>query len=122
MFNNINPELIDQFEKRIKWFRKEKMNLSQLQFASILGVTENTVKNYENGRTVPSVNEINKMCELDNSLDLNWLIKGKFDINKNRINNEFEEMENKWIDKMVSLYEFKILSLEKEIKKLKNSE
>jgi len=61
--------------KRIRIIRK-KLDLTQEQLASYLGVTGSAVSSYELGDVLPSVETVIKLVEYGN-VSYNWLIAGR---------------------------------------------
>lgn len=62
----------NKFPERLKEARKAK-KLTQKELAERLGITENNIGHYENGRNKPPFEIILKLCaELDVSAD--WLL------------------------------------------------
>lgn len=51
------------FKERLPLLRKER-NLSQFQLAEKLSVSEQTVRRWEAGKSVPDSNQLEKMCEV----------------------------------------------------------
>jgi phage repressor protein C with HTH and peptisase S24 domain len=49
---------------------------SQVEFASLMGVSAQAISQWENGKTEPSRENLEKLCEQEN-LNLDWLITGK---------------------------------------------
>ena len=65
-------------QEKIGKFIKEKRlkkNLTQSEFANILGVTERTVSNWENGKNLPDLSLYNDICKILN-ITTNELING----------------------------------------------
>ena len=60
----------------IKKLRKD-MRLSQSDFASILGVKQNTVSNWENNKSFPDLETIEQISE-KLGIESQYLIYGKF--------------------------------------------
>lgn len=65
---------------KIKTARNEA-NLSQEQAAEALGVSRQTVSNWENGRTYPDINSVIKMSDLY-SVSLDHLLKEEFKVKR----------------------------------------
>lgn len=64
--------------ERIKKVRKE-LNLTQQEFATRIGSTQNVLANYETGRRNPSSSVINNICKTFN-INENWLRNGEGDM------------------------------------------
>lgn len=66
---------MNSISQNIKVYRKQN-NFTQQQLADRLGVTHQTVSNWESGRSMPSIDKLNEISEkLD--IDLNFLLYGK---------------------------------------------
>ncbi len=64
---------------RIRQLRKSA-NLSQEEFASILGISQNVVSRYERGELTPKVDTLNQMIEQIGGkagYDIQWLVTGR---------------------------------------------
>ncbi len=66
---------MNSISQNIKAYRKTN-NLTQRQMADLLGVTHQTVSNWESGRSMPNIDKLNDICEKLN-IDLNFLLYGK---------------------------------------------
>lgn len=75
----------DKIGKKIRQIRQMK-NMSQQEFASIYGVTYQAVSKWENGKSIPDILVIKKICE-DYSIDMNDLLDDKDMPKKKKINN-----------------------------------
>ena len=66
---------MNSISQNIKAYRKQN-NLTQQQMADRLGVTHQTVSNWESGRSLPNIDKLNYISEkLD--IDINYLLYGK---------------------------------------------
>lgn len=54
---------------------REKLGMTQKEFAEAVGVTEMTQNNYERGKRKPDIEYLNKAAEL--GLDINYIVTGK---------------------------------------------
>lgn len=78
----MDPEKIG---KKIRQIR-QKSNMSQQEFAAIYGVSYQAVSKWENGKSIPDILVIKKICE-DYSIDMNDLLDDKEIPTKKKINN-----------------------------------
>ncbi len=51
-------------------------DLTQTEFGSVVGVSQGSIKRWENGSSVPDVKHADTICELF-GIDGNWLINGE---------------------------------------------
>ena len=63
------------FGKYVKILRKDNF-LTQEEFANKLGVSRQTVSNWEQNITTPNLNDIEKICKVFN-IELNYFCKKK---------------------------------------------
>jgi phage repressor protein C with HTH and peptisase S24 domain len=63
------------FGKRVKSLRKQ-LNLTQAAFAAKLGITKETIQNWEYDRNIPSLANINTIAKTF-SVSENWLLTGE---------------------------------------------
>ncbi|MBQ5326624.1 MAG: helix-turn-helix transcriptional regulator [Oscillospiraceae bacterium] len=66
---------MNSISQNIKAYRKQ-ISLTQQQLADRLGVTHQTVSNWESGRSMPSIDKLNEISEKLN-IDINYLLYGK---------------------------------------------
>ena len=66
---------MNSISQNIKTYR-EQNNLTQQQLADRLGVTHQTVSNWENGRSVPNLDTLSDISKKLN-IDINYLLYGK---------------------------------------------
>lgn len=66
---------MNSISKNIKTYRKQN-NITQQQLADCLGVTHQTVSNWESGRSMPSLDTLSDISEKLN-IDINYLLYGK---------------------------------------------
>lgn len=71
--------MVYEVGKRIKFFR-EKIGISQVEFAERLGISKNVASNWEAGRNRPDVDYLMGICEIlnvtaDELLELNFTEK-----------------------------------------------
>lgn len=52
----------ETFSKNLKYLRQTKPNLSQQAIAEILGISQRSVSNYENGKKLPPFYIIERFC------------------------------------------------------------
>ena len=81
----MNQEKIGKF---IQELRKEK-NMTQLQLAEKLGVTDRAISNWENGRRMPDLSLIKLLCD-DLGVSINDLLSGEI-VDKDIYQDKFEE-------------------------------
>ena len=81
----MNQEKIGKF---IKILRKEK-KLTQNELATKLGVTDKSISNWENGKTMPDLSLFKPLCEIL-GITINDLISGE-KLNKDNYQEKFEE-------------------------------
>ena len=80
--------------QRIRLLRQAR-NMSQVELANRLGVTKQSVSNWENGRTYPDLQSLLRLSDLF-GLSLDELIKGDIETMKEEINRlEIQKM-NRW--------------------------
>ncbi len=63
--------------ERIREIRKER-KISQIEFSKTLGITQDKLSKYENGRIKPPIELLLSISEKFN-ISLNWLLMGKGD-------------------------------------------
>lgn len=68
----MNPEKIGKLIKSLRM----KQNLSQTQLAQQLNVTSQAISKWENGRGIPDIEMLKKLCEIFN-LNMDDLIRGE---------------------------------------------
>ncbi len=73
-----NYEADDAVIDRMMLLRKT-LKLSQYQLGQAVGVSDTTIRNYENRRSHPSLNCLNKICDIYN-VNRDWLFDGKGDM------------------------------------------
>ena len=66
---------MNSISQNIKAYRKHN-SLTQQQLADRIGVTHQTVSNWESGRSMPSIDKLNEISEKLN-IDINYLLYGK---------------------------------------------
>ena len=66
---------MNSISQNIKTYRKQN-NLTQQQLADRLGVTHQTVSNWENGRSMPNLDTLSDISKKLN-IDINYLLYGK---------------------------------------------
>lgn len=69
----MNGERKNDISERIKFLRGGKL---QKEYAEYLGIGKSLISDYETGRTKPTSEVLNIICEKDN-VNLNWLLTGK---------------------------------------------
>jgi transcriptional regulator with XRE-family HTH domain len=71
----MNKELNSEYGERLKIFR-ETIGKNQTDFGNMLGISRNTLINYESGKTYFDVEFINKLRTALN-INVSWLVTGK---------------------------------------------
>lgn len=62
-------------KERIKDVRKILTN-NRKEFASLIKRSDRTVENWEKGETVPNLNDLARILDIDKNINMNWLICG----------------------------------------------
>lgn len=91
-------------DKRLKIIRKQ-LNLTQEEFANILGVKRTSYASYETGRVIPASPFIKLICN-KYSINEEWLVSGTGEIFINSNGDLLELLKSKY---KLSNFEFKIL-------------
>ena len=66
----------NEFTQRLKTLRSTK-NLTQKQFSSLIGISEQSVIRWEKGSIKPGLEPIQKICEAFPDLSPEWLVMGR---------------------------------------------
>lgn len=81
----MNQEKIGSFIAK----SRKKKNLTQAELGELLGVTEKSISNWENGRNMPDISLFNPLCEILN-ISVNELLSGK-KLESSEYQKKFEE-------------------------------
>ena len=114
---------MDTLGKIISKLRKQK-GLSQEMFAIDLNISQSSVSNYESGITKPDVDTLQKLAEYF-KVPVGYFFTDEnpiFYMNKQNESNNGNFFNSNFIilsEKLIELYEKKIINLEEEMRKLK---
>lgn len=87
---------------KIKFLRKEFLNINQTNFAKMIGVTRGTIINWENGISFPTMSHITMIAQITN-VTIDYLINNdtKLELSTVDLNNE----EYQILEELISYFE-----------------
>ncbi len=90
-----SPTQKTKFATRIKQLRKDFLELTQLEIAEALEISQSVVSQYESGRTIPTLDVIERLCEKFPQINPLYLLGEEPDISTQSQPLSIPEMENK---------------------------
>lgn len=103
----------NEMEERLKWLIRNTGE-SLEKFSKRMGVSKQTLINYNYGRTVPNCDQIRNLQDTMKALNLNWLISGTGEPFKDN-----SDPDRQYLEKLVICHE-KLELARKEIQDLKD--
>ena len=77
----------------LKWVREEKLNMNQKEFGELLGVSINTIQNWEKGKNNPQYKYISQLATIV-ALDPNAF----YEDTRKKIHQDLESIWFRWLD------------------------